>query len=217
MENLGLLKTLALSGGTWVLYFLIACSVLSLAVIFERCVYFWRQRGHDQRLQDQVLASLSNGHWDHAVAYADEAKTPVARTFLAGLAQETAGIPVRERAMENQVLTERIAAERNLVILGTLGNNAPFIGLFGTVLGIIKAFNDLGIGGTAGPKLVMAGISEALIATAVGLMVAIPAVIAYNLFLRLIKIQVARMENASRLLITGVENMPGRGALTHGR
>lgn len=217
MENLAMLRALALSGGTWVLYFLTACSVLSIAVILERAVYFLRHRDPDQRLQDQVLAALLNGHWEQALTIALKGKTPVARTFVAGLTQENAGLLVRERAMEQQILNERIAAEHYLVILGTLGNNAPFIGLFGTVLGIIKAFHDLGSGGSAGTKLVMAGISEALIATAVGLLVAIPAVIAYNLFLRLIKVQAARLENASRQLLTGVASMPGREVLTHGK
>ena len=78
---------------------------------------------------------------------------------------------------------ERLALEKRLGILGTLGNNAPFIGLFGTVLGIIKAFADLAQNqGPAGRRWSCAGISEALVATAVGLLVAIPAVIAYNIF-----------------------------------
>ena len=77
---------------------------------------------------------------------------------------------------------ERQHLERRLLILGTLGNNAPFIGLFGTVLGVIKAFHDLAQSASAGPEVVMQGLSEALIATAVGLLVAIPSVIAYNYF-----------------------------------
>ena len=77
---------------------------------------------------------------------------------------------------------ERLTLERNLGVLGTLGNNAPFIGLFGTVLGIIRAFADLAKNQTGGAGPVMTGISEALVATAVGLMAAIPALMAYNFF-----------------------------------
>ena len=76
----------------------------------------------------------------------------------------------------------RLELERHLGILGTLGNNAPFIGLFGTVLGIIKAFADLSHNQAGGSAAVMSGISEALVATAIGLFVAIPAVMAFNIF-----------------------------------
>jgi biopolymer transport protein ExbB len=96
---------------------------------------------------------------------------------------------------------EKFRMESKLVILGTLGNNAPFIGLFGTVLGIIKAFHDLAMAPNPNPSVVMSGVSEALIATAVGLLVAIPAVIAYNYFQRKVKEFVTQMEAASKILL----------------
>ena len=79
--------------------------------------------------------------------------------------------------MESLIIQEKHKMDKGLVILGTLGNNAPFIGLFGTVIGIIKAFHDLAQNPEGGPSVVMAGVSEALVATAVGILVAIPAVI----------------------------------------
>lgn len=84
-------------------------------------------------------------------------------------------------------LTLKLLLEKRLGILATFGNNAPFIGLFGTVLGVIKAFHSLGTSTEFGVKVVMTGISEALVATAMGLFVAIPSVIAYNYFVRRIK------------------------------
>ena len=81
----------------------------------------------------------------------------------------------------------RIALDKRLGILATFGNNAPFIGLFGTVLGVIKAFNDLGSSSQFGVKVVMEGISQALVSTAMGLFVAIPSVVAYNYFVRKMK------------------------------
>jgi biopolymer transport protein ExbB/TolQ len=90
--------------------------------------------------------------------------------------------------------------ERYLSILGTLGNIAPFIGLFGTVVGIIRAFRDLAVSGSGGPSVVAAGISEALITTAAGLVVAIPAVIAYNYFLRRVGTVMTEIEAASKKL-----------------
>jgi len=91
---------------------------------------------------------------------------------------------VRElRAVEGEAAL-RVHLERNLTFLASVGANAPFIGLFGTVLGIIRAFADLVGNMGGGPDVVMAGISEALVATAVGIFVAVPAVVAYNAFQR---------------------------------
>jgi biopolymer transport protein ExbB len=91
--------------------------------------------------------------------------------------------------------------ERNLSVLATIGNNAPFIGLFGTVLGIIKAFHDLSQQATTGAATVTSGISEALVATAIGLLVAIPAVIAFNLFQRRVKTALAEAESLKSFLV----------------
>jgi biopolymer transport protein ExbB len=91
--------------------------------------------------------------------------------------------------------------ERNLVVLGTLGNNAPFIGLFGTVLGIIRAFKDLSLDTDAGEQAVMAGISEALVATAVGLLVAIPAVVAFNFFNRRVRAAVTTSDAIAHVVL----------------
>src|SRR4029079_12034926 len=89
---------------------------------------------------------------------------------------------------------------KNLGVLGTLGNNAPFIGLFGTVLGIIKAFADLSRNSAGGAVAVMAGISEALVATAVGLMVAIPAVIAFNYFQAKVRKTISGVDSTAHLV-----------------
>jgi biopolymer transport protein ExbB len=94
---------------------------------------------------------------------------------------------------------ERRRLERRLLILGTLGNNAPFIGLFGTVLGVIKAFHDLAQAG-AGPEVVMSGLSEALIATAVGLLVALPCVFAFNVLQKSVRDLVGETEALGRRL-----------------
>jgi len=109
----------------------------------------------------------------------------------------------------------RVEMERNLGVLGTLGNNAPFIGLFGTVLGIIKAFADLSRNQAGGAGAVMSGISEALVATAVGLAVAIPAVVAFNAFNRWLKTITARTESLGHALVGQLraEQSGGRSSL----
>jgi biopolymer transport protein ExbB len=125
----------------------------------------------------------------------------VVREGLAAVAQ---GADSVEEVVAATVARERPQYERSLSILGTLGNNAPFIGLFGTVLGIIKAFHDLGaiaVRGNAIQQTVMTGISEALVATAVGLAVAIPAVVGFNAFNRWLKTLTARTNALGHALI----------------
>jgi biopolymer transport protein ExbB len=112
-----------------------------------------------------------------------------ARIAKIALAHWNEGEQAVEEMMASRKVAERLRFEKYLMILGTMGNNAPFFGLFGTVLGIIKAFHELGQAGgnAAGATTVMSGISEALVATAMGLLVAIPAVIAYNYFNKKVK------------------------------
>jgi biopolymer transport protein ExbB len=100
--------------------------------------------------------------------------------------------------------------ERGLSFLATVGSNAPFIGLFGTVLGIIQAFHDLAANTSEASEAVMAGISEALVATAVGLLVAIPAVVLYNFFTRWVKGRLARSESLADLVMSQLESDHGK-------
>src|SRR4029079_10228547 len=96
---------------------------------------------------------------------------------------------------------QRMKLEKRLAFLGTLGNNAPFIGLFGTVLGIVRAFHDLAGSSIQGTQAVMSGIAEALVATGVGLIVALPSVAMYNALVRHVETQAAGAEASSREVI----------------
>ena len=109
-------------------------------------------------------------------------------------------------AVEGAKARERLRLERNLAFLATLGSNGPFIGLFGTVLGIIKAFHDLASSQAGGASTVMSGISEALVTTAVGLLVAIPAVVALNYFSRCVKVRLAEVDWVAHLAAGDVES-----------
>ena len=112
------------------------------------------------------------------------------------------GADAVSEAMASAKSRLRLDLERNLGVLGTLGNNAPFIGLFGTVLGIIKAFADLARNQGGGAAAVMAGISEALVATAVGLLVAIPAVVAFNYFQGRVRRALGRVDAMAHLILS---------------
>jgi biopolymer transport protein ExbB len=197
-----LFKTLALNGGSWILYALVFLSALSIAVMIERAIYFILNKEDVASLMDGVTEKLENQIPNEAVDLVKDQKSPVKRVLFHGLSALDHGICAVEAMLSSQSMTERIRMERYLAVLGTIGNNAPFIGLLGTVLGVIKAFNDLAVLSSRGPSAVMAGISEALIATAVGLFVAIPAVIAYNYFQRKVKTDYFNLESASKILMS---------------
>lgn len=172
----------ALVGDVWIIWLLILCSVLSVAVMYERWRAFRSQRADVPSLRKGITDALTSGDTANALQLASSSQSVEGRVAAAGLAASRNGAAAAEESMAAQTLQERTFLERRLIILGTLGNNAPFIGLFGTVLGVIKAFQDLAVSGSSGVSVVMAGISSALVATALGIFVAIPAVIANNYF-----------------------------------
>jgi len=195
------LLRLTLGSAEWVLWLLIALSVVSFAVMLERAVFFTTQRLRNGELLE---TSLLHGEFDQA-AKAIEGQSGleavVVREMLLAAPQ---GPDTVEEVLLSVLARERARYERFLAFLGTLGSNAVFVGLFGTVLGIIKAFNDLGavaLKGSAIQQTVMTGISEALVATAVGLGVAIPAVVAYNAFTRWLKTLVNRTQALGYALV----------------
>jgi biopolymer transport protein ExbB len=204
-EQLGWLSRkllgVTLTSAEWVLWLLVILSVLSIALMLERAVYFATHRLPNS---EELALRLARGEFEAvrgAVGNHKGMEAAVIREALASVAQ---GPETVEQVIASTVARERPQYERYLSFLGTLGNNAPFIGLFGTVLGIIKAFNDLGqmnIKGGAMQQTVMAGISEALVATAVGLAVAIPAVVAFNVFNRQLKTLTSRTTALGHALV----------------
>jgi biopolymer transport protein ExbB len=190
-----------LLGAQWVLWLLIALSVLSVAVMIERAMYFGRRRVDLDKLGRDVLEALRSGRVDAALETYGRVDAMEAVVALAGLREARRGAGAAAEAMVGARSRERLMLERRVSILGTLGNNAPFIGLFGTVLGIIKAFNDLSENQQTGAQAVMRGISEALVATAVGLMVAIPAVLAFNYFMRRVRTTVANADAVAHTIL----------------
>ena len=202
-----------LSSAEWVLWLLAGLSVISVALILERFVYF---AGHRLKNPDELARRLSRGELVEAQASLGAQRGIEAAVLRDGLASADKGPDAAEEAMASAMARERPQYERFLSFLGTLGSNAPFVGLFGTVIGIIKAFHDLGqitMKGAAIQQTVMVGVSEALVATAVGLAVAIPAVVAYNGFNRQLKTLVSRTNSMSFAL---VGHLRGRGSAARG-
>jgi biopolymer transport protein ExbB len=169
-----------LKQGGVVMYPLGLCSLLTMAIFIDRLWRFLRADRDPQEVLRRAEAALARGT-NPAPRWPDE-PAPVVRVAGAALEQRGQARPAVEEHLRATLAAEGLRLSTNLGIIGTIGNIAPFIGLFGTVLGIIRAFRDIGQVGAAGPAVVATGISEALIATAAGLFVAITAVIVYNFF-----------------------------------
>jgi biopolymer transport protein ExbB len=193
-----------LLGAEWVLWLLIALSVISFAIMIERAYYFLTHSVDVEALSGDLRRLLGKGNVADARARVKGADAVEMQVVAAGLDEAERGVDAVAEAMVGQKARQRMRLERNLAFLGTLGNNAPFIGLFGTVLGIIKAFHDLGatnVKGAAIQQTVMAGISEALVATAVGLLVAIPAVVGFNYFNRRVRQSMANVDALAHVVL----------------
>lgn len=183
------------------IWVLIALFNLGAAIAIERSWILYKNRGKNSELVSLLTERL------HESASSDSLSRDIVKGY--GLEGRVAsvtlkgwnhGVHAMAEYAQTALTAERKNLERRMVILSTLGANTPFIGLLGTVLGIMKAFRDLAVMGDAGPTVVMKGISEALIATAAGLAVAIPCVIAYNLLSRAIKTKLANADEIVSLL-----------------
>ena len=195
-----------LLGSEWVLWVLVGLSVLSVTVMVERAVYFRGNGGDIEALGRELGERLKKADLEGARRSLAGQRSPAALVAAAGIAEVDRGVDAVAETMAGAKARLRMDLERNLGVLGTLGNNAPFIGLFGTVLGIIKAFADLSRNQLGGAAAVMSGISEALVATAVGLMVAIPAVIAFNFFQGKVRQALSRIDAMGHLVLSTIPN-----------
>jgi len=204
-------------GSEWVMWLMIGLSVGSVAIILERAWFYLSLRDDLGRLARDLQASL-----DQSIEAAQRrvAQSPSAEAAVvaAGLAVAHRGPAAAEQAMEGAAALQRIKLEKRLVFLATLGNNAPFIGLLGTVIGVVMAFDALGqqaketaqTTAQLAPTSVMSSISEALVATAVGIGVAIPAVAANNLFQRIVKATLANTDALVGVVLTHLKGIGPR-------
>ena len=193
-------------GAEWVLWLLVLLSVASIGVMIERAAFFLARRLRDS---DAVQRRLLAGDLAGAAAAVEGREGLEADVVRAVTAHAAKGPHAVREVVLATLERGRIQYERRLAFLGTLGNNAPFVGLFGTVLGIIRAFVDLARNPAAGGAgTVMAGISEALVATAVGLFVALPAVVAFNQFQRSLRRSTQRATALGHAAVAHLEARP---------
>ncbi len=193
-------KTLlqVLSMGGFTMWILLLCSVLSLGVIIDRLVsYAKKSRAKRPAFMDRIKEELRRKDLERALEICRDTDAPFARVVQAGLEKAGRTEKLVNGVMERQIAIEQGKLERLTSIVGTIGNIAVYVGLFGTVLGIIRAFQDISAAGAGGMDVVIGGVAEALITTATGLAVAVPSVVLFNYFSRRIERFVDDMELAA--------------------
>ena len=201
----------------------------SLTVFVERLLTLWSSRRSSRRFSAKVAADMNSGNFDAVIAEAQRFKRGhLARIVRSGLAtyqhaQQTADVsgltPFDQTQRYIERYMEEIAADlrRGLAVLASTGSTAPFVGLLGTVLGIISAFQGIAATGSGGLSAVSAGIAEALVETALGLSVAIPAVLAFNYLSGKIGREELLLKNAAGELLDTVEDRAERATQTQRR
>jgi biopolymer transport protein TolQ len=181
------LFVIADTGAQVIMYILVLLSVLSLAAIIERWITLRQVRIRGQKIKEQLQHALQSHSLEELPEFAKDRDSIEGRALSYGLKHvKDHGPEGVGEIINSYALMEKPQLERSLNFLATVGNNAPFVGLLGTVFGIMKAFHDLGVS-QGDAAAVMTGIADALSATAVGLFVAIPAVAAYNYFQKQVK------------------------------
>lgn len=185
-----------------VLYLLLILSIVSIGIILERWFVLRRVAANSAKVRARIKSAIQSQNLDEVEALGRDPETLEGRalSFATKHIKEN-GANGLEEVFNSFSLSEKPELERSLNFLATVGSNAPYIGLFGTVLGIMKAFNDLANSADAGQQTVMAGISLALVATAAGLFVAIPAVVSYNYFQRQVKGILQGLESLKELCV----------------
>jgi len=176
-----------LNKGGPAMYALLVLSIVSVGIVFERLFFFARQHSDPTSLLKEIGDRVSRDDMKGAIAVCDRHRGMLPKILQFGLYRHEKSRADISDALSIGLLEQLNALEANLSIIGTVAVIAPFVGLFGTVLGIIRAFEDIALKGNSTPAVVAAGVSEALVTTAAGLAVAVIAVIFFNYFKSRIK------------------------------
>lgn len=188
--------------GGFTMYILLFCSFISVTILLERLLYY-RKRARTERTEFmlKIKRALKNGNLERAKEICRDSLAPFSEVVYSGIELHGRSEKEVSNAMEREITIETTKLERYTSIVATIGNTAVYIGLFGTVLGIIRAFHDIAAAGSGGMAIVIGGVAEALVCTATGLFVAIPAVIAYNYFTKRVEHFINDMELCASELI----------------
>jgi biopolymer transport protein ExbB len=183
-----------------VMLVILSCSVLTLGFALERLLYYGARGNISKRALHETIERARRGEAKEAAFACGTMKHPFGPVAAELLKSIHLPPDHQEERMSIALSEQRLLLDRNLGLLGTMGNTAPLIGLLGTVWGIMRAFHDMARTGSAGPSVVAAGVAEALFTTAAGLLVAVPAVLLYNHLVRRMAVMLTTAENHARSL-----------------
>lgn len=189
-----------IKGGKF-MWWLLFLSIMGITLIIERAITLKRAGVNVRALMEKVVAALKSGKKDEALAICSKTRGPIPQILHAGLLQAENGPAAVEKAIESAGVVEMAFLERGLVLMATVANLAPLVGFLGTVSGMIAAFEAIAAAEQVSAKLVAAGISEALITTEAGLVIAIPVQLCHNLFIQRINAFVVEMEDSANELV----------------
>lgn len=203
-----LFTNLANFGAEWVMYLLLGLAFLALVIAFERQYLYLSTRIDVTKTARKLVGLLDKNDISAAQGMFKDGKAMEFRVLADALSVYKKGAESVEEIAQASMIRERQRYERSLSFLGTVGSNGPFVGLLGTVIGVIISFGELGRNPKGGLEVVGPGISEALVATAVGLVVAIPAVVIFNYFKGMLKSRLGNAEFLTRIVIAQLKQRP---------
>lgn len=199
--------------GGLVLWVIMGLALVGLAIVIERLMYFRRIAVDEDKLFSRVRASVEKGHYDEALAICDTNESPLSSLIKVGIEHRGHSELAQKEVLKDAANQESPRLERGVSALGTIAHIAPLLGLLGTVTGIMKAFGVLGrFGAVADPSILAKGVSEALITTVGGIVVAVPAVIFYNYLVGKVNLILVKIENQVNSLVL----MINAGRITEG-
>ncbi len=178
------------------------CSIITVGYTVERLLYFQTSASNTGNFMRELASRMKSGNPRTALDYCNGNKSPVARVMAQGIMHMNRSREELVQRLETAIDLESVEMERNLSILGTMSNIAPLLGLFGTVVGIIRAFAEIARTGAGGGAVVAMGVSEALMTTAAGIVVAVIATVFFNYFVRKIRVRTAQLEDAKEAYFT---------------
>lgn len=188
--------------GGWVLWVIMSLSPIALVIVIERLMYFRRIKTDENALFLRIRSSLEKGHYDEAMAICDTNLSPLAALIRVGIEYRERGESIQREMVKDAAAQEIPRLEKGVSALGTIAHIAPLLGLLGTVTGTMKAFGVLGrFGSVADPAVLAKGVSEALITTVGGIIVAVPCVIFYNYLAGRVNLALIKLENQVNSLI----------------
>jgi len=205
-------RMLALFKESPIMTILLLCSVIAFTFVIERWWFFRRNRVDVPKFMQRVKEFLGKNEFDRLFGYLERKRGPVPKMIYAALNNQNLPKEEMEQLLDTTREMEEVKFERNLSILGTLSNIAPLLGLFGTVLGIIRAFRDIAVTGSGGSAVVAMGVAEALLTTAAGIIIAVISTIFYNYFMRRLRVMDVETEDVRVNIYRMLQEANGQNA-----